>query len=200
MMGRSCRWTQESSECYISSFSFDASLAIVTRRLLFNTESSRGGVGASPSPLQHPRPLTERCVSDNQLPPRPLVATKPPPPPSRLPALRRPPTTSTGAPRRVKHGALYSRKGACPHRTSGPFNGRPQAGIRPPLLGLRRVLQHRHANISSGRPKWKTQTRNIEISSARARAKESKGGGQWRKKIEGKPSLECTHAHMHTGG
>lgn len=67
----------------------------------------------------------------------------------------------------LKHGEVYSRKGACPDKTSGPFNGRPRPGIRPPLLGPRRALQHRHTNISSGRPKWKTQTRNIEISSGR---------------------------------
>lgn len=144
-----------------------------TCRLHFNTNSSREGVGASPSPppASSPRSLKDvSVITSYPLAPRPLV----PPPPSAAatpspPALCRPPTPSTGAPRRVKHGALYSRKGACPHRTSGPFNGRPQAGIRPPLLGLRRVLQHRHANISSGRPKWKTQTRNIEISSVRAR-------------------------------
>lgn len=118
------------------------------------------------------------------------------------PALRRPLTPSTGAPRRVKHGALYSRKGACPHRTSGPFNGRPQAGIRPPLLGLRRVLQHRHANISSGRPKWKTQTRNIEISSARTRERERKrvreadSGGKKRGKAQ---SGVHARAHAHKG-
>ena len=119
---------------------------------------------------QHPCLLTGGCVSDNpHHPPPPSTATQPPSPPHQLP-LPEPPGGRVG----LKHGELYSRKGACPNRTSGPFNGRPRPGIRPPLLGPRRVLQHRHANISSGRPKWKTQTRNIEISSERGR----KGGGQ----------------------
>lgn len=113
---------------------------------------------------QHPCLLTGGCVSDNP----PPYHHQPPPPPQ-LP-LPEPPGGCVG----LKHGELYSRKGACPDRTSGPFNGRPRPGIRPPLLGPRRVLQHRHANISSGRPKWKTQTRNIEISSERGR----EGGGQ----------------------
>lgn len=100
---------------------------------------------------------------------QPPPTTQPPSPLPQLPLLE-PPGGCVG----LKHGELYSRKGACPDRTSGPFNGRPRPGIRPPLLGPRRVLQHRHANISSGRPKWKTQTRNIEISSERGR----EGGGQ----------------------
>lgn len=86
----------------------------------------------------------------------------------------------------LKHGEVYSRKGACPDKTSGPFNGRPRPGIRPPLLGPRRALQYRHTNISSGRPKWKTQTRNIEISSGRGE------GERWdsrKKKERGKPSF-----------
>lgn len=88
----------------------------------------------------------------------------------------------------LKHRELYSRKGACPNRTSGPFNGRPRPGIRPPLLVLCRALQHRHANISSGRPKWKTQTCNIEISSERLK---EVGGREVdsRKKEGGKPSF-----------
>lgn len=91
----------------------------------------------------------------------------------------------------LKHGELYSRKGACPNRTSGPFNGRPRHGIRSPLLGLRRVLQDRHANISSGRPKWKTQTRNIEISSERRR----EGGGQSKKRGKAQSLIMGTHTH-----
>lgn len=91
----SVSWTQEAGECFTGSLSLLVSLAVAipTRRLHFNTHSSREGVGASPPPLQHPRPFTGRCVSDNPLPPKPpTAATSPPTPPAapRLPLLEPP--------------------------------------------------------------------------------------------------------------